>query len=174
MRLPFTALTCLVLACGPDLTAATDTDPLVGVSEDPLLRSRGFGRSAMSRAPIEWRRHFVLEATSDVHLSVDVMRPSPGPHVAAFEVFAPSGSLYQRFDVPFGAGVAASDDVLTVRGGLQVWATLPVAGTWIQQFQMVGGWRVEVFLDQSPAPTDAFRFTLESAPQHTELPAESP
>ena len=164
MRLPIAALSLLVLACGPDLDAASDTDREVGVTVDPLLRSRGFGRSALSRGPIEWRRAFVLEDTDDVHLSLDVMRPPPGTHVAGFEVYAPSGSLYQRFDVPYGAGVAPSDALVKVRGGVQVWATLPVAGTWIQQFQMTGVWRVEVWLDQDTSPTDTFAFTMENAP----------
>jgi hypothetical protein len=62
-------------------------------------------------------------------------------------VFEPAGNLYQRSEVDS-----------TGRG--RVFAELPVAGTWIQQFAMTGRWRVKVFLDDQPRAAGATNFEL--------------
>ncbi len=67
-----------------------------------------------------------------------------GTHSQRLEIFAPDGSLYQRFSTQFD--------------GTPVETRLPVTGTWITQSSLFGAWRVEVFLDgeQMPITTGAF------------------
>jgi hypothetical protein len=70
-----------------------------------------------------------------------------GEQIAAFELFAPDGSLYKRALLPFtaeGDGVG----VRRVEGGTLVWVGLPVAGTEIAERPLVGTWSVNFALGE--------------------------
>lgn len=93
---------------------------------------------------------FSIDATYDLFHAFDVPSTKAGSHVATYEIYMPSGMPYQRIEVPFAAGQAAvgaevQADLIT--GGYRVWASMPVAGTAIQQSAITGVWSVKVALD---------------------------
>jgi hypothetical protein len=68
-----------------------------------------------------------------------------GSHRQRLEFYAPDGSLYQRLS----GAVAPSTQTL-----------LPVGGTWITQHALLGGWRVDLYLDRETSPIASHGFTL--------------
>jgi hypothetical protein len=93
---------------------------------------------------------FSINDTNTLFFAFDMPSTKSGSHVARFEIYMPSGSPYQVFDVAFAAGTApaageTSADVIS--GGYRVWASMPVAGTMIQQMNLSGTWSAKIFLD---------------------------
>lgn len=98
-----------------------------------------------------WATSFTISSTYDVFAAFDVPSNLAGDHVAHFEFISPDGAVFQRSDVPFNMGSSSA---------MRVWASLPVAGTWIQQYQMVGTWSVKVKLDADTTPRASVTFKL--------------
>jgi hypothetical protein len=74
----------------------------------------------------------------------------PGTHVQRLEIRAPDGSLYQRLTKTF-TKTSPNTPVLTV---------LPVGGTWITEYSLVGDWRIDVYLDAGRTPLTSYTLTL--------------
>jgi hypothetical protein len=68
-----------------------------------------------------------------------------GSHRQRIELYAPDGSLYQRFT----GAVAPSTQTL-----------VPVGGTWITEHSLFGSWRVDVYVDRETTPIVSQAFTL--------------
>jgi hypothetical protein len=73
-----------------------------------------------------------------------------GAHVQRLELITPAGSLYQRF----------KSDVQSADGRASVETPVPMAGTWITEFQIFGEWTVNVYLDGGTTPVATTHFTL--------------
>ena len=73
-----------------------------------------------------------------------------GAHVQRVELVTPAGSLYQRF----------TSDVRSPDGYARVETPVPVAGTWITEYQLFGEWTVNVYLDGATSPVATTHFTL--------------
>jgi hypothetical protein len=85
-----------------------------------------------------------------------------GAHVQRLEIRAPDGSLYQRRTQPFTASRAG---LLHVGGdplqrGTPVRGVLPVGGTWITEYSLVGTWQIDLYLDDSRTPIASRSFEL--------------
>lgn len=131
--------------CGGPLELEDDGALFVETSED-ALRGNLRVRTTANREKLRWRKQFAIDNTNTLFFAAEVAA-GPGPHRVVFEVVEPQGNVYQRTE-------AACD------GAAQVFASMPVAGTWIQQFAMTGQWKVKVFLDDAPAAAGHTRFTL--------------
>jgi hypothetical protein len=68
-------------------------------------------------------------------------------HTQRVQLFSPDGALYQQF-----VGAIDADRESQTR--------VPVAGTWITEFDLVGKWCVAAFLDDDPYPSGREEFTL--------------
>ncbi len=83
-----------------------------------------------------------------------------GAHVQRLELRAPDGSLYQRLTRPFDTRTS----VLKKRGahqrGVPVETLLPVGGTWITEYSLVGSWQIDLYLDNSRTPVASKSFQL--------------
>ncbi|GEM_PF-2802793 len=153
------AVACLTLiACG---------SPLAPASEAPTASSqaelKGPQKPKRPRASAQWAAQvsdtatnptfassFAILETYDLFFAFDVPASLPGYHSAAFEVVSPDGSVYQRTEVAFSTGAST-----------RVWSSMPVVGTWIQQFQMSGEWKVIVFLDAEQVSRASKTFVLQ-------------
>ncbi len=104
------------------------------------------------------QRDFFLEEVRELHICV-AWRGLAGTYVERLAFITPDGNVYQALTVP--PGVRASVDAVEVEGRRHdvtgsalgatgetlVLASLPVAGTFITQQNLVGLWRVEVSLN---------------------------
>jgi hypothetical protein len=77
----------------------------------------------------------------------------PGKHVQRLEIFVPDGSLYQRLSAPFR-------HVTTRETGTKVITLLPVGGTWITEYSLLGTWEVRVYMDNARTPVLTQSFVL--------------
>jgi hypothetical protein len=66
-------------------------------------------------------------------------------HQQRIELYAPDGSLYQRLS----GSIAPRTQTL-----------VPVGGTWITEHSLLGGWRIDVFVDRETSPIVSQAFTL--------------
>lgn len=73
-----------------------------------------------------------------------------GAHVQRLELVTPDGFVYQRF----------LSDIQSADGHASVETPVPVAGTWITEFQIFGQWTVNVYLDRDFTPVATTHFTL--------------
>jgi hypothetical protein len=106
--------------------------------------------SDSATAPV-FKTTFDIATTYDVFVAFDIPVTLAGQHVAVFEISSPSG-IYQRTEVPFSTGTATK---------YRVWSSMPVAGTWIEQYAMTGAWTVKVFMDAETAPRATQTITLQ-------------
>jgi hypothetical protein len=114
--------------------------------------------------PPTWKTRFKVDNTITLFFATDVHGRFSGHHKLTAFVYAPGNSLYQRFDVSFAAGVPAGQSEQSAertRGGYRVWLQMPVAGTWIQQYQLTGKWSASSYVDGSPSPNAGVEFILE-------------
>jgi hypothetical protein len=84
----------------------------------------------------------------------------PGTHVQRLELRAPDGSVYQRLSRPFTTN---SSPHVTGDGrlrGTAVRTLLPVGGTWIREYSLVGTWHVNLYMDDSRTPIATYSFVL--------------
>lgn len=115
-------------------------------------------------------REFWLEDLGDLHVCI-VLRGVKETHVARLTVRSPDGHVYQTLTVPFvTAGAPATVETVEVegrphrvtragwrfRGEAVILGTIPVAGTFITQYHLVGLWTVEVSLDGQPLDRGQF------------------
>jgi hypothetical protein len=93
--------------------------------------------------------HFSPARLNTLVVVVD-WRTLVGAHVQRLELITPAGSLYQRF----------KSDVQSADGRASVETPVPMAGTWITEFQIFGEWTVNVYLDGGTTPVATTHFTL--------------
>jgi hypothetical protein len=128
MRLILAAVVLMLTACGGALeqeeTQAEDLGPVSAKL-----------RTTSSRDPLKWQKVFDVDETNTIFFVADTQGAQVKLSVAIVE---PRGNLYQRTE--------AAPDAQTGR----VFVSLPVAGTWVQQFSMTGRWKAKVFIDDAP------------------------
>ncbi|MBI5527751.1 MAG: hypothetical protein HY897_15580 [Deltaproteobacteria bacterium] len=91
---------------------------------------------------------FPIASTVDVYIAVDYTNLT-GSHAQSVRVFAPDGSLYQKFDksICIGSSCTSGAAPETIGSVSQYWESLPVAGTYITQYSLSGSWRVDLYVD---------------------------
>ena len=94
-------------------------------------------------------QHFSPARLNTLVVVVD-WRTLVGAHVQRLELITPAGSLYQRF----------TSNVQSAHGRTSVETPVPVAGTWITEYQLFGEWTVNVYLDGGTTPVASTNFTL--------------
>lgn len=83
----------------------------------------------------------------------------PGTHVQRLEIRAPDGSLYQRRTQKFKTAAShVGGDAL--QRGTPARTVLPVGGTWITEYSLVGTWRIDLYMDNSRTPIATYSFEL--------------
>jgi len=122
-------------------------------------------------------QRFVLEDLRDLHVCI-VFSGLTGTHSADLTFHSPDGHIYQTqtlaFVTPDASATGATVEVKgrhravkqagwRGRGETVVVATLPVAGTYITQYNLAGRWTVKVSLNGHPVDEETFR--LEARPQ---------
>ena len=83
-----------------------------------------------------------------------------GAHVQRLELRAPDGSLYQRLTRPFDTRTSVVQKRGAHQRGVPVETRLPVGGTWITEYSLVGSWRIDLYLDNSRTPVAGKSFQL--------------
>lgn len=73
-----------------------------------------------------------------------------GVHTQRLELITPDGSVYQNLTAP----------VSSATGTAVVETRLPVAGTWITEYDLHGRWTVNVYLDDAVNATASAIFTF--------------
>jgi hypothetical protein len=133
----------MLIACGSPLAPEAEDVPTSTTAELKACGAKvapaGWQAqvSATSTRPI-FSSSFAISSASDLFFAFDTSGALAGQHQATFEVTSPDGAMYQRKQVPFVPGSSTHT---------RVWSSMPIAGTWIQQFAMTGTWTVKVFLD---------------------------
>jgi hypothetical protein len=79
-----------------------------------------------------------------------------GTQIQRLELYTPNGSLYKQFTAEFDA------DAGRVQGRTAVETRLPVGGTWITEYSLMGTWRVDVYLGGQRTPVTSASFALTS------------
>lgn len=139
-----------LFACGPALEEVAAAEPAALEQELRSSVKVSLRATTSLSAPVRFSTRFELDRTVDLYLVADVSAP-PGPHEVMVEISTPSGDLYQ----------ATAHAFTTQRGETnRVIATLPVAGTWIQQFMLTGSWQARLFVDGAPRPAASLSFSL--------------
>ncbi len=144
-----------LVACGSPMVPAAED--LSATSQAELKAARPAAAvwqvqvSATSTNPI-FKTSFVIATTYDLFMAFDLPVALAGQHLAAFEITSPGGTVFQRTEVPFSTGTSTH---------YRVWTSMPVAGTWIQQFSMTGTWSVRVFLDAEQVSRATQTFLLQ-------------
>lgn len=89
----------------------------------------------------------LIATTIDLHVAIDYQYVT-GAHTQLVQFFSPDGSFYQGFnrDICIGSGCTANlpEVIGTVA---QYWESLPVAGSYISQYNLTGNWRVDLYVD---------------------------
>jgi hypothetical protein len=95
---------------------------------------------------------FSAAATRDLEVEVSWQNVPAGNHVQTLEILAPGGNLYQQTQTPFQTPESSTGPLLSIQ-------TLPVAGTWIQQRNIMGEWTARVSLDGQVIATQTVELT---------------
>ena len=95
---------------------------------------------------------FSVAATLDLEVKVSWQNVPAGNHVQTLEILIPGGNLYQQTQMAFGVPQGETEPLVAIQ-------TLPVAGTWIQQRQMIGEWTARVSLDGQVVATQTVQLT---------------
>lgn len=141
-----------IVPAGEDLSGSSTAELKARAPAKPPAPAAWTVRvSATSTNPV-FATSFAIATTYDLYLAFDIPVALAGQHVAAFEVLSPDGAVYQRTQVSFSSGTSTQ---------YRVWSSMPVAGTWIQQFAMTGAWSVRVFLDAESVSRAAQTFVLQ-------------
>ena len=102
-----------------------------------------------------WKNAFVVADTYFVEIATEIPASLTGHHTLHVYLREPTaGNVYQRFDVAFAAGTAANPDEVEAEvtaSGFRVWVSLPVKGTFIDSFSLMGTWSVESWIDSKRA-----------------------
>jgi hypothetical protein len=95
---------------------------------------------------------FSTAATRDLEVKVSWQNVPAGNHVQTLEILIPGGNLYQQTQVAFGVPQGLTEPLVAI-------LILPVAGTWIQQRQMMGEWTARISLDGQVIATQTVELT---------------
>ena len=95
---------------------------------------------------------FSMAATRDLEVEVSWQNVSAGNHVQTLEILTPGGNLYQQTQTAFEAPAVPTGPLVSIQ-------TLPVAGTWIQQRNIMGEWTARVSLDGQVIATQTVGLT---------------
>lgn len=95
---------------------------------------------------------FSVAATRDLEVEVSWQNVPAGNHVQTLEIMAPGGNLYQQTQTPFQALESSTAPLVSIQ-------SLPVAGTWIQQRNIMGAWTARVSLDGQVIATQTVELT---------------
>jgi hypothetical protein len=79
-----------------------------------------------------------------------------GTNTQRLELFTPNGALYKQFTAEFDADATR----VQPSGRAPVETRLPVSGTWITEYSLLGAWRVDVYLGSQRTPTTSASFVL--------------
>ncbi|MBL8951168.1 MAG: hypothetical protein JNK82_10355 [Myxococcaceae bacterium] len=137
-----TALT--LVACGGPLEEEADVAPSATATGSAIGMALQV-RVGTSAGESGLRNRFAIDQTDAVYFTATGAQGA-GTHTVAFEVYDPSGSMWQR-----------SESTLT---GGRATASMPVAGTWVQQYALTGKWQVLVFVDDAPDAAGQLSFAL--------------
>ena len=99
-----------------------------------------------------FKTSFPISTTHELYFAFDVPVPADYQQVARFVVTSPNGATFQTTQVPFSTGTSTR---------YRVWSSMPVAGTWIEQFQIKGTWTLKVYLSDEDAPRAQQTFLLQ-------------
>ena len=86
---------------------------------------------------------FTLSTLRGIDISVAWSNLRAGAHTQKLSLRLPNGDLYQSLESGFLISDFSAGSTTTIR-------TLPVAGTFITQRQLIGDWTLEVSLDEQP------------------------
>jgi len=95
---------------------------------------------------------FSVAATRDLEVEVSWQNVPAGSHVQTLEILVPGGNLYQQTQTAFAAPEGSTDPLVSIQ-------TLSVAGTWIQQRNIMGKWTARVSLDGQVIATQTVELT---------------
>ncbi|MBX7116773.1 MAG: hypothetical protein K1X64_20775 [Myxococcaceae bacterium] len=145
-----------IAACGnPGLSVSSEQLPENGPTQDlrnaPKVTSSV--KVALSQnAPVQFASKFKLGTTYDLYFAMDITHLPAGAHHVDIELTAPGGIVYQSLPVDF----VVADAGKTTR----VWAALPVAGTLIEQMNLVGQWKAAGFINYGGSASSSSTFNL--------------
>ena len=110
--------------------------------------------SQISDTPTDaiFKTNFAIATTHELYFAFDVPVPATYQQVARFVVSSPNGATFQTTQVPFSTGTSSK---------YRVWSSMPVAGTWIEQFQIQGMWTLKVYISDEDAPRAQQTFLLQ-------------
>jgi hypothetical protein len=118
------AIALTLCACGGPIETETSQPEDVGPSKATVRTTSDMQKS---------QKIFDVNSTNTIFFIADTKGVQ---NKVAFEIDGPQGNLYQRTEaMPDATGRAV--------------ASMPVEGTWIQQFSMTGRWTANVFLDNA-------------------------
>lgn len=121
--------------------------------------------AAMSATTSDWASSFSIGSTDAVNIAVDVPSSLTGHHQATVEVQAPGAYTFENFQVYFatdvGAGTGEQQAEALSTGGYRIWVSLPVAGTAIDNYGLIGQWAAEAYIDGASSPNASASFTLQ-------------
>lgn len=139
------------------------------------------GNSAGKLSPRRGRRNyfgeeeFSLSGTRDMYIYTYWKRLRGEEQTQRVRIYSPDGHLFQTRIIPFTTRrgsepmrrqVPGIDNPVDVQQALSVkrWRVVtvhfPIAGTWVNQHEMQGLWRVEVYHNEAQAPIVSGSFTL--------------
>jgi hypothetical protein len=162
----------LLFACGYDAQELSAEELKSSTSSGSGTRTKGTTsvapinyalRTSSSAGSTVWTSAFPLSSTYDVHLALDFPSTVTGHHRATLELRTPYGDVYQRIDVAFATDVAAGAGELqaqAISGGWRLWFRLPVAGTFIDQYQLTGSWSGTAFYDAGASSVATNTFSI--------------
>ncbi|MBK7864158.1 MAG: hypothetical protein IPJ65_37295 [Archangiaceae bacterium] len=144
MRIIGSLLAVTLTGCGGPVEAEADgaAAEAAETAETALSASKAKVRVSTSRQSAKARRAYDVSSTNTLFFIAEARGCTR--HLA-FEVMEPGGNVWQRSEAACEARVVAS---------------MPISGTWIQQFSMTGTWTVKVFVDDAPNPAGSARFLL--------------
>lgn len=149
MRASSMAIVALTVVC---LTGALPTSGMAFHSPN-IVRVVGI---AADGTQIQ-KRSFSLRTLRD--LQITSWWNVPGSFVQRLELRAPDGSLYQRHTQKVKVGSITSHVGGDPRG-TRARMVMPVGGTWITEYSLVGTWTVELYMGNARTPAASYSFTL--------------
>ena len=140
----------------------------------PMAGPASAGRLSPRRGPRNYYREveFSMAAIRDVYIYTYWKRLR-GDHTQTVRIYSPDGHLFQTRVIPFSTRRSATRRMVpgidnpvdvqharSVKGWKVVVMPFPIAGTWVNQHEMLGTWRVEVYHNQAATPSVSESFTL--------------
>ena len=104
---------------------------------------------------------FPIGTTSDLYIGIGFLGMGATTKHTIY-IFAPDGSFYQRIEVPVSEEAARHGGARTDQNGplTVVWTSLPIAGSYITQYNLTGRWRVDLVSQTDPSPLATGTFEL--------------